>query len=300
MIKKIITLSFCLFFIVASFGQVQEKEKDLRATNKDSTLGWKMKGIVMLNFSQTSFTNWSQGGENSIGTNGVFNYSVGYKDQQKSWDNNLEVGYGFMRQGSQSRKTDDKIDYTSKLGITASEKWYYAGLVNFKTQFSPGYNYPNDSVEISNFLAPAYIIAAVGMDYHPNTIFSAFISPLSGRVTIVNDDSLSQAGAFGVDPGKKSLKEFGAYLRVIYQKDIIKNVNLSTKAEAFSNYLKNPQNIAINWEMLLSLKVNKFISSTIATQLVYDDKVKTKIGNVEKGPKIQFREVLGIGFAYKF
>ena len=55
-------------------------------------------------------------------------------------------------------KNDDKIDFTSKYGYKTSKNWNIASLVNFKSQFTKGYNYPNDSTVISNFLAPAYIL----------------------------------------------------------------------------------------------------------------------------------------------
>jgi Protein of unknown function (DUF3078). len=292
---------------VALFGQVAEKESTLRTVNADTINGWKKGGVVMINFSQTSLSNWSSGGENSLSGNGLLKVFANYKKGVLSWDNNIDLGYGLMRQGAQSRKTDDKIDLSTKLGKELSKSWYLAGLLNFKTQFRPGYNYPNDSVKISGFLAPAYLVAAVGMDYRPKNFLSVFISPLSGRMTIVNDQKLADAGAFGVDPaqysggikvkdGKRTRQEFGGYIKVSFQKDIMPNVNLSSKVETFSNYLKNPQNIAVNWEMLLSLKVNKYIGASIGTQLIYDDAVKYQ----DKGPRLQFKEILGIGFSYKF
>jgi hypothetical protein len=101
---------------------------------------------------------------------------------------------------------------------------------------------------------------------------------------------------FGVDRGKNFRQEFGGYIKIAFQKDIMTNVNFSTKIDLFSNYLKNPQNIDINWELLLSMKVNKYISATLSTQLIYDDDINYN----NKGPKTQFKEIIGIGFSYKF
>ena len=142
---------------------------------------------------------------------------------------------------------------------------------------SPGYNYPIDSVKISNIFSPAYLLGALGMDYKPNGYFSAFIAPLTVKFTFVNDQLLSDAGAFGVTPGEKIKSEFGGYIRVIYSKndfknDILKNVSFTTKIDLFSNYLDNPQNIDINWENLVAMKVNKYISVSLNTVLIYDDK----------------------------
>ena len=147
------------------------------------------------------------------------------------------------------------------------------------------------------------------MDYKPSDHFSAFIAPLTGKLTFVNDKQLSDAGAFGVKPGKKSLSEFGGYLRAIYTKndfkvDFLKNVTFTTKIDLFSNYIKNPQNVVVNWETLIAFKVNKFISANINTQLVYDDKIKVPVTRngvaTSIGSLVQFKEILGVGFAYTF
>lgn len=172
---------------------------------------------------------------------------------------------------------------------------------------SRGYDYISDTSRkiISDFFAPAYILVAVGLDYKPNSHFSAFIAPLTVKYTIVKNDSLSAAGAFGVPPGKKLLSEIGGYLRVIYTKndfksEFMKNVSFTSKLDLFSNYAKNPQNIVVNWETLIALKVNKYISASLNTMLIYDDKIKTISDGVPAGPKVQFKEIFGAGFSYKF
>ena len=141
-----------------------------------------------------------------------------------------------------------------------------------KSQFSNGYNYPNDSVVISHFLAPGYVLGAIGMDYKTtDNSFSLFISPITSRTIIVNDQRLADAGAFGAtaadtavingvstvtERGKKINYQFGVYLKMVFKKDVYTNVNVSSKLELFSNYLKNPQNVVVNWENIITLKVN--------------------------------------------
>ena len=242
-----------------------------------------------------------------------------YKKGNTSFDNSLDIGYGFLKSGNAgTRKTDDKIDFTSKYGQKASKNWYYAGLINFKSQMAPGYNYPNDSTKISDFLAPAYILGSIGMDYKPNKYFTLFISPITTKITLVNDQTLADAGAYGVEKavldtlgnvvtkGEVLRLEYGGYLRAIVNKDVRENINLQTKLELFSNYNKNPSNIDVNCEVLIAMKVNKYISATISTQLIYDDDIDIAIdenadGIIEKvGPRIQFKEVLGVGLSLKF
>jgi hypothetical protein len=152
------------------------------------------------------------------------------------------------------------------------------------------------------------------MDYKPNAYFSAFIAPVTVKFTFVSDTALSNAGAFGVKPGEKSLSEFGGYLRIIYSKsdfksEFMKNVSFTSKVDLFSDYLKNPQNIVVNWENLITMKINKYISANFNTDLIYDDKIKVPydkngdgkiVAGESVGSKVQFKEILGVGFSCKF
>jgi hypothetical protein len=301
---------------LVSFSQVTEAEKTLRTQTADTVQGWKTGGVFGLNLAQTSLTNWSAGGENSVAFNGIFSVHANLIKGKSRWDNSLDIGYGLLKQGKNTsfKKTDDKFDFLSKYGQEAFKKFYYAALFNFKTQMAPGYNYPDVTNKISDLLAPAYMLFAIGMDYKPNPHFSAFIAPVTARIIFLRDQALSDAGAFGVDPGKKSKSEFGGYLRVIYTRndfksEFLKNVSFTTKIDLFSNYADKPQNLVVNWETLIALKVNKYISANLNTQLIYDDKVKIlddTNGNGIKdagepfGPRVQFKEILGIGFSYNF
>jgi hypothetical protein len=150
------------------------------------------------------------------------------------------------------------------------------------------------------------------MDFKPDAYFSAFFAPVTGKFTFVKDKILSDQGAFGVDTGKMIKSEFGGYLRVIYSKndfknELLKNISFTTKIDLFSNWLDKPQNIVVNWETLIIMKVNKFISVNFNTQLIYDDKIKIKVDrnndgilDAIPGPRIQFKEILGVGISYKF
>ena len=166
-------------------------------------------------------------------------------------------------------------------------------------------------------MAPGYALAAMGFDYKPNDKLSVFIAPATGKFTFVNDDSLAKKGAFGVqkeirDPNtlvvtQKYLthrEEFGAYFKMQYQTKVMENITFQTILELFSNYMHNPQNIDVNWTTLTTFKVNKFISATLATQLIYDDDIIVSRSAGDRkgtsGPDIQFKQVLGLGFTYKF
>jgi len=294
MIRKLLFVFMVLICLNASAQEIQD------------TSYWKKGGMASLSFSQTSLSNWSGGGDNAISTNVQLNLFANYTKAKNAWENTLKLEYGLLKQGDQGvRKSIDKIDFVTKYGHQACEKWYYTALLDFKTQFAKGYNYAKDETEpdvkVSNFLAPAYVLLSLGMDYKPNDIFSAYMSPITGKTTIVNDDELSDAGAFGVDPGDKMRYEFGALSKLTLKKTIAKNVDLKSTLDLFTAYSDTFGNIDVNWDLMINMKVNKFLTASINTTLVYDDDVEyvDKEG-VNKGVKIQFKEILGIGLAYKF
>jgi hypothetical protein len=294
----------------SSFAQVTDLEKSLRTVAADTLEGWKKGGVISLNIAQTSLTNWAAGGQNSFALNGLFSAFANLKKGNTTWENSLDVGFGILKQGSEdTHKTDDKFDFVSKYGRKAFGDFYYSGLVNFKTQLAPGYKEPDYENKISDIFAPGYLLAALGLDYKPSPYFSTFLAPITGKITFVADETLSNEGAFGVTPGEKTLTEFGGYFRIVYSRndfksDFLKNVSFTTKLDLFSNYAKNPQNIVVNWDVLLALKVNKFLSANITTQLIYDDKIRVPVteDGVERsvGSLVQFKEILGIGLSLNF
>lgn len=91
------------------------------------------------------------------------------------------------------------------------------------------------------------------------------------------------------------------YSRNDFKAEFFKNNSFNTKIDLFSNYLNNPENIDVNWETLISMKVDKYISININTQLMYDadnkfdDTNKDGVINASDKSKIQFKEILGVG-----
>ncbi len=277
----------------------------------DTTNYWLTEGNAQLLLNQASFTNWVQGGNNSVSATAFLNYSFTYNDSITIWENVIDLGYGLIRTDEFGvRKNEDKIDILSNYNYRASEDFFYTGKFNFKTQFVEGYNYPNDSVVVSNLLAPAYVILSAGMTYKPNADFSFYLSPATGKFTIVNDDDLSAAGAYGVTPGEKLRSEFGAYATVEYKKAIMENITFKTKLDLFNNFTDpnadNRANIDVNWENSINMTVNKYITVNIFAHLIYDHDIDVPInepaeGEVQEfGPRLQVKQTLGLGFSYKF
>ena len=275
----------------------------------DADTLWKFSGTTSLNISQLSLTNWAAGGDNSLSGNALINLSANYATDKTSWENKLILGFGLIKQGDDpARKSDDQIDLASKLGLKASEKWFYTALLGYNTQFAEGYDNPgeDDRLKISNFMAPGYLSFSLGMDYKPSETFSLFLSPISSKFTFVLDDDLSAQGTFGLDPGQKTRAEFGAYIKMTFKKEILKNVTLDTKIDLFSNYFDNPQNVDVNWDLQLTFKVNDYLSASLLTQLIYDYDIKFGEDTTGDGEydtfseKVQFKELFGLGLTYSF
>ena len=252
--------------------------------------------------SQTAVSNWSAGGENSFAGNAYLNGSLTHKSGNWLWISNLGLDYGLTKTKSQGvQKTSDKIAFSTQLGYQASEKWYYTAMADLNTQFYKGYNYPDKSHNISKYFAPAYSNISLGMDFRPKSNYSLYLSPIAGTLTFVEDDYLSKEGAFGVDPGDRFRAEIGAYIKAKAEQKIMENVNLITSVDFFTPYDKQFGNVDVNWDVLINMKINKYLSATLNTTLKYDNDVKTFNDEGEKhGAKVQFKEVLGIGVAYNF
>jgi hypothetical protein len=299
-------------------GQVIEVDSVLKAQRADSLDGWRAGGQFSLTGTNVGLVNWAAGGQNSLSVNSGFRLYANLKKDSVTWDNSVDVNYGLMRQGQSGwLKTDDRIDFNSKFSSRASKIWYYAALLNFKTQMTEGYNYPNDSVKISTFFSPAYVLGAFGMDCKPSSNFSMFMAPLTSKLTFVGNQDLANAGAFGVDkaildssgamiePGKRFRAELGGYIRSQFKVNFAQNLSFTSRLDLFTNYLHNPQNIDVNWEALLDVKLWKFLTVTFLTQLIYDDDVDITIydssGNITGvGPRVQFRHMTGLGLTWKF
>lgn len=319
-------LIIAIFSALNGFSQTTEAEKDLKTQSTDTTQGWKTGGVFGVNFTQVSLSNWAAGGQSSVSLNSLMDLFANYKKGKSTWDNSLNLGYGVVKQGDEDYiKSDDRIQLNSKYGRKATDHWYYAGLFNFKSQFAPGYQFPfQDSVVISDFMAPGYFLGAIGMDYKPSDNFTVFISPVTAKMTVVGRQNLADAGAFGVDAaefdangnktkdGKTTRLEVGGYLRMMYKRDVMKNVTYQTNLDLFSNYSEDPDHIDVNWDNLVTMKVNKYISASVSTTLIYDHDIKiteTKsngdiktdsFGNPIIGPRTQFKYVIAVGFQYKF
>ena len=282
---------------------------------------WKTGGIGSINLAQGVISNWAKGGESSISTLTEVNMLANYSRGNTKWDNNARFKYGLIKSGKKRlRKNEDMFEIDSKfgqkafgsLGNYAMEKygakgikhWYYSFLASFKSQIARGYNYPNDSVAVSTFLAPGYLVFALGLDYKPNKQTSLLISPLTSKSTFVTDTALIDQTKYGISKHRKAKNEMGAFIKAGFTYNFNDDISLENKLSLFTNYVKNPQNIDIDWEVILRMKITFYMDAVISTHIIYDDDVKVPLFNNEgvkigTGPRLQFKEVFSIGFSYK-
>jgi len=283
-----------------------QAEVNARKINKDpadtANKVWKKGGLIGLNVSQASLSNWAAGGDEfSLSLNAALSGYAFYKKGKHSWDNTVSFNLGYVNTTSLgSRKNDDRFDVLSKYGYELKPKLSLSGLFNFRTQFFDGYTYPtvDEKIFSSTILSPAYVLLGVGLDYKPVDGLSIFASPLTARWTIVNNDTLSMHGAYGVDTGKHVDFQLGAFVTINYKTNINANVSYTGRADFYSNYLDKPGNIAINMTNLFAVKISKVLSATWSLDLIYDDKVRL-FGPNNDAARLQLKSMVGAGLLVK-
>lgn len=274
---------------------------DTTIQNSKDTV-WTLEGKSSLNFTQGFLENWTPGGENFLSTLILNDYTIDYEKKRASWENNFTYKLGGTQQGEQDvRKTEDIFEFNSKFGYNLKRRGlFFSNIVNFKSQAFKGFDYTNEdnSKAISRFLNPGYLIVATGFEYKYKKIMNAMVSPLSGKLSFMTDTVNYDPTAFGIEEGEKLRGEMGAYARINFKKEIVKNIVVNTYLELFNNYFNNPENIDINWQTTISFNVNKYIKAVLFTHVVYDDDVPIPKANGKFTRNFQIKETLGIGIAY--
>lgn len=307
----------CLFFI---FSLSVFSQDTIALQTKDSLSYWRNINKVGFDISQIAFVNWSAGGNSAISGLIKGDFSRVYTKGNQKWVNELMVRYGLNKQdGIELRKTDDLIQLSSTFGYRKDTitNWYHSAKFNFNTQFSNGYAYPNTEKAISRLFAPAYIFLGVGAENASKSKHRIFyISPFTFKTTFVLDQTLANQGAFGVTKsvvdsngliianGKQTRTELGFLFTSFYKTEIAKNVIWINKLVLYSDYINKFGNIDIDYDFRLDLTVNQHVKVNIGAQIIYDDDIKAKKQiegkQVTLGPKLQIRQMLGVGLVYTF
>ncbi|WP_456462009.1 DUF3078 domain-containing protein [Lutibacter sp.] len=288
--KQILLLLFVLSFTLAFAQEKKEKPKE----------GWIKKGNISFLFNQSAFSDWVAGGQNNIAGNLGLNYDFNYVKGNTTWNNKILASYGLTKSKNTDfeKKTDDRFEFNSLVGIKAKNYWYYSAFLNFKTQFTKGYVYGKDinntetRTEYTNLMSPAYLSFGPGMLWEKNSNLKFNIAPATGKLVFVNKDFTLPNGAyFGVEEGESTRFEFGFNASGYAKLNIMENVSLENILNLYANYLEDIQNVDIDYTMNIVMKINKYLSTTFMFQTIYDD-------NAFKG--FQIREVFGVGINYNF
>lgn len=285
-----------VFFVLIFFSHSLLSQQNAADTVVTEIRYWDTKSSIALNFSQVSLSNWAGGGESSVSISSLVNLNANYSKGKSIWENRLDVAYGLIRQGDNGpdgfRKTDDLLNLLTKYNYRIREEFYITALADYRTQMAEGFDFSKDENgivrrrKISDFMAPGFLVASLGATYKKPKFYSVTLSPFTGKFTFVLDDSLSAAGAFGVDPGERLRSEAGAALNSSFQRTLYTNVDFQTSLNLFAGY-KTFSHVDVNWEGVLFLKVNKYIKSSVSAQLIYDHDIIRKT---------QFRNVINVGF----
>lgn len=304
---------------------IEEVDRVENGRAVDTVDYWTTGAKLNLQYSMVNLSNWAQGGENSIALNTTGNLFAKYQRDKVSFQTTMDMAFALQRIGPDAvRKNEDRFDWNTTFGYKAAEKLDYAALVNLRSQFAPGFNYPNDSIVVSRFFSPAFVVTSLGMEYKPNKYLRINLSPASGKFTFVTNQLLADQGRFGVKPavldadgrvitrGERVRYEFGASLFARFTKDILENVNLDIKLDLFNGYADpkpdNRANIDVNTETTLRLKVNKYISANLFLQVIYDQDIPVPLYEMQgerrvqigSGPRTQLKHVSGVGFTITF
>lgn len=284
---------------------------------------WQSVNLVGINFSQAAFINWNAGGNNSIAAQANARFERNYKFRYLQWENILETRYGInIQEGQKIRKTDDAIRISSTVGYRRDtiSNWYYSIKANFNTQYTNGFKYPDRETPISRVMSPGYFFLGAGTSFiSEDRKLNIYISPLTAKSTFVFDQDLADKGAFGVDKaildedgtilkeGKNIFLEVGFLVTNNWETQLMENIALKHRLNVYTDYIRSFGNIDIEWELNVNLQVNKYIVTNLGTHIIYDDDIlfdpiKNDAGLIinEGKPKLQFKQILGVGVAYNF
>lgn len=293
--------SLCLAALFLLIGIPLAAQQDTIAGEPDSVKYWKTKFIFQANFNQASFSsNWKAGGVNSVGLNSLLNFKANYKKDRNTWDNEIDLLFGFVNSKGQGyRKTQDRIYLDTKYGYSLSKTWNLFTSLNFSTQFAPGYSYSDDGTAtlISDSFAPAFLTSSWGAEYQPVDYFKLRISPFSPRFTFVSNPERFATPElpepYGVTPPDNVRTEWLAFqLLADFNKEIATNLNLKWRYVMFANYeTLKWKTIDHRFDLNITAKVNKFINVGLGGILLYD---------YDQDDEVQLSQLLNIGFLYTF
>jgi len=316
---------YCLLTALSIFSSLslfaQQSTPDSLAKEESF---WNKGGNLSATFQQVGLNNWAGGGKSTLAVGGIFSAFLTFDDTTKRrWETRMEVSYGLSKIGEEADrfiKSKDNFILSSRYGRKLSKNYYLSTLVDFRTQIAQGFKTEqindsiSDDVRISEFMAPGFLIASLGVTYSPiqrklieeerkaqkrkGNYFAVTLSPFSGKFTFVLDDTLAKNDQYNTE-GKQVKAEAGSSLTLGLRQELFENISFSTNLNLFSAYEKF-ENVDVNLESLLVLRVNKYIMSNVSLQLIYDDDIDVERDDGTVGPALQLQHAINVGFTYGF
>ncbi|MBR1546880.1 MAG: DUF3078 domain-containing protein [Prevotella sp.] len=260
---------------------------------------WKFKGDGFLQFLQNYVTsNWHKGGESNYSAVGAVTLELNYNDKDKfTFENKLEMKLGFQTSRTDSvhkfKTNNDILRLTSKLGVQASNKWYYSLQLLAYTQFAKGLK-ANDEFVYSDFFSPFDLNIGLGMEYKLNALDGKLTGTLNflplaynlryvGRTTLFDRNGME---------GKHTKHEFGAQFTGDVKWQIVDHVSWKSRLYAYTSYKR----ALVEWENQIEFKVTKYISANLFLYPRFDDAATRDSDN----GYWQFMEYSSLGLSYTF
>ena len=303
------------------------EDTNITKNKEASKTDHKFEGHLGITLNQLAITHWAAGGESSGSGRISSNITYTYNRRLFKYVVNGIFAYGLANYTKDKRyeKSEDRFELSMTMSNNNSNNLTFTSIASLKTQFTNGYEYPNDSIPISKFFAPAYLNLSAGYNYNYKNILSFYISPIAGKITFVTNQKLADAGAYGVEAGywnvyngdsiwikgKNTLTELGINILIKYKQTFRNNISVFSTLNLYNNYMdpnrSNRWNIDVDWESGIKFTINKQISATMHIHLIYDDNIKFTVTEIVDGieitkqkPILQFKESIGISFLYKF
>ena len=275
----------------------EEDRNDVLRAIRDMHTRWRKEATIMLQVTQTYVTpNWYQGGSSSFAGLGILKGNIGYYGERFTWENTGEWRMGASTISADSihkvNTTDDLFRLYSKANLRIVPKLFGSVSAEFETRLLPTYKSNSHALKSGPF-SPVRFNAALGLDYKPIKGLSISLSPISYKMVHVMDTARVTVTEYGLKAGEQTQHNIGSSLRVEYTWKPVREVALESKFFMYTNYHDVELDLEVNCDFIIT----RFFSARLMLHPRFDTAV---IMEGDDHAKIQFRELLSIGFAHKF
>jgi len=269
---------------------------------------WTLNGDHKIQLSQNFISNnWYQGGVENLNLLNMHTLNFNYKKNKFQSNHTLEWRFSIYTNPNDTvriyRIGEDMVRTYSNFGFQAFNNWYYSANIEIKTQIFKNFD-QNSPDAFSSAFSPLYVnIGLFGMRYQIDKTYpkvkgkkltlSTDISPFSIQyITVLNKNIDPQR--FGIDEGKRSIRNFGSKVNIKLDFNMNKNVKLNSRFDYFTNY----KNVTAEFENKLDMPINRYFSTTLYLYIRYDD--NSQLTKDKDLGYFQLNELLTLGFSYKW